>query len=51
MRAHREKELCYNCDEKFTQQHRCAKQKLNLLDVDSPPAHENCEDDQDLVDD
>ena len=37
MRAHREKGLCYNCDEKWSRGHRCVQQKLYLLDVDSPP--------------
>ena len=36
-----EKGLCYNCDEKFTQGHRCVEQKLYLLDVDSHP-HLKC---------
>ena len=50
MRARREKGLCYNCDEKFTREHRCAKQKLYLLDVDSSPAPEIFYDAQDTVD-
>ena len=34
MQAGREKGICYNCDEKFTRGHRCAKKNLYLLDVD-----------------
>ena len=40
MQARREKGICYNCYEKFTQVHRCSKEKIYLLDVDSPPAPE-----------
>ena len=51
MREHREKGFCYNCDEKFTQGHRCVEQKLYLLDVDSPPAPEIFYDAQVPIDD
>jgi len=51
MRVHREKGLCYNCDEKFTQGHRCVEQKLYLLDVDSPPKTKVYADAQDTVHD
>ena len=47
----REKGICYNCDEKFTQGHRCVEKKLYLLDVDSPPAPEIFYDAQDPIDD
>ena len=50
MWEHQEKWICYNCGEKFTQGHRCAEQKLYLLDVDSPLAPEISDDDQDPVD-
>ena len=50
MQEHWEKGLCYNCDEKFTQEHRCVEKKLYLLDVDSPPTLEICGTTQDLVD-
>ena len=43
IQEHREKGICYNCDEKFTQGHRCVEQKLYLVDVDSPPTLEICE--------
>ena len=43
MREHREKWICYNCDDKFTQGHRCAEQKPYLLDVASPHAPEICD--------
>ena len=45
----REKGLCYNFDEKFTQGHRFAKKNLYLLDADSLPAPKICEDAQDPV--
>ena len=51
MRAHREKGLCYNCDDKFTQGHQCTEHKPYFLDVASPPALEICEAAQNLVDD
>ena len=50
MWAHREKGICYNCDEKFTRGHRCVEQNLYLLDVDSPLAPEIFYDDRDPVD-
>ena len=51
MWACRGKGICYNCDEKFTQGHRCSEQKIYLLDVDSLPAPKICEDAQDPVND
>ena len=33
MRAHREKGLCYNCDDKFTWGHQCTEYKPYFLDV------------------
>ena len=48
---HREKGLCYNCDDKFTRGHRCVEQKLYLLDVDSSPAPKFFYDAQDPIDD
>ena len=51
MREHREKGICYNFDEKFTQGHRCVEKNLYLLDVDSPPAPEIFYDAQDPTDD
>ena len=50
MRAHRDKGLCYNCDDKFTQGHQCTEHNPYSLDVDSPPTLEICEAAQDLVD-
>ena len=43
MRAHREKGLCYNCDDKFTQGHQCTEHKPYFLDVASLPALEICD--------
>ena len=51
MQESQEKGICYNCDEKFTQGHRCVEQNLYLLDVDSLPAPEISEYAQDPVDD
>ena len=51
MREHREKGLCYNCDEKFTKGHRCVEQNIYLLDVDSPPAPKFFYDAQDPTND
>ena len=51
MWAHIEKGIFYNCDEEFTQGHRCAEQNLYLLDVDSLPTLEIYDDAQDPVDD
>ena len=51
MRAHREKVLCYNCDDKFTQGHQCTEHKPYFLDMASPPALEICDAAQDPVDD
>ena len=48
---HREKWICYNCDEKFTRGHQCTEQKLYLLDVASLRALEICETAKDPVDD
>ena len=50
MQECREERICYNCDEKFTRGHRCVEKKLYLLDVDSLPTPEICEDAQDPVD-
>ena len=36
MEDHKKKGLCYNYDENFSLGHRCATQKLYLLDADSP---------------
>ena len=44
MRARRENGICYNCDDKFTLGDRCVEKNLYLLDVDSSPAPEICED-------
>lgn len=35
MQQNRDKGLCYNCDEKFVLGHRCKKQMLYLLQLDS----------------
>ena len=51
MQAHREKGLCYNCDDKFTRGHQCTEHKPYLLDVASSPALEICDVAQDAVDD
>ena len=51
MQAHREKGICYNCDEKFSRGHRCVQQKIYLLDVDSPLASEIGEEVSDTMDD
>ena len=51
MREHRKKWICYNCYEKFTQGHRCAKKNLYLLYVDYPPAPDISDDVQEPVDD
>ena len=50
MKEHQEKGICYNYDEKFTQGHQCAEQKIYLLDLDSPPAPEIFYDAHDPVD-
>ena len=50
MQEHREKWICYNCDDKFTHGHQCVEKNI-LLDVASPPTLEICEVVQDLVDD
>ena len=51
MQEHRKKWICYNCDEKFTQGHRCADKNIYLLDVASLPSPKICEATQDPVDD
>ena len=43
MRERREKGLSYNCYHKFTQGDRYDEKNIYLLDVDSPPAPEICE--------
>ena len=50
MQECREKGICYNCDEKLSQGHRCVLKNLYLLDVDSPHAPEICEDPWDMLD-
>ena len=51
IRTCKEKVLCYNCDEKFTQGDQCVEKNLYLLDVASLPTLEICEATQNLVDD
>ena len=41
-------EICYNCDEKFTQGHICDEKNFYLLDLDSPHALEFFQDAKDI---
>lgn len=41
IKEHREKGLCYNCDENYDTSHRCITQKLYLLNVDAPNDEED----------
>ena len=51
MWAHREKGICYNCDEKSTHGHQCDEKNLYLLDVASLAAPRICDDAHDAVND